>query len=169
MQITSGQYFKSLSGLCYALIGGMVLFMVIAVVATLNGVQLEGGRANLSDVHAPNSVFYIVLAVFVLGGITGSFNLFKKKLTAAKQKASLSEKLQDYRAAIIIRYALLEGPGLFSIIVYFIIGEMTVLTATVVIILLMVYARPDRDKLINDLELSSGEAAIINDPNSIVG
>jgi hypothetical protein len=165
MEMTSSQYFKMLSTLCYALIGGLLVFVAISIVVSSNNI---GNRSLIGNEDSVNFIFYIMVAVIALGGIAGSFIIFKNKLPGIKQKGSLAERLQDYRAAVILRYALLEGPGIFSIIVYFLTGEMKVLIATVVIILLMVYSMPNREKLINDLELSSSEAAVINDPNGVI-
>jgi len=161
--MTVGQYLKTLFVMCYALIGGMVMFSIISIV-----VSNSNGKHGFITEEQERLIFYVVVAVFAMGGITSSFALFKGRLQAAKQKAGLAAKLQDYKAAIIMRYALLEGPGLFSIVVYFLTGDIRVLIATAAIIALMVFIKPTREKLIADLELSSTEAMMMNDDNSII-
>src|SRR3569833_2407158 len=141
----------------------MVMFSIISIVVS----NSNGNSGFISD-EQERSIFYVVVAVMVAGGIGASFAVFNSRLQVVKQKYSLTEKLQGYRAAVIMRYALLEGPGLFSIIVYFLTGDIRVLVATAVIIALMLYIRPSREKLIADLELSSSEAAIMNDDNSMI-
>src|SRR3569623_1585875 len=116
--MTVGQYLKTLFVLGYALIAGMVMFSIISIVVS----NSNGNSGFISD-EQERSIFYVVVAVMVAGGIGASFAVFNSRLQVVKQKNSLTEKLQGYRAAVIMRYALLEGPGLFSIIVYFLTGD----------------------------------------------
>jgi hypothetical protein len=85
-----------------------------------------------------------------------------------KNKSSLTEKLNDYRAAFILRDALLEGAALFAIIAYMICNELILLGVAILLVLIFVFIKPTKDKLIKDLELSSDETVIIEDDNAVI-
>jgi len=67
--------------------------------------------------------------------------------------ATDSEKLNAYRGAYIIRWAMLQAPGLFSIISFLITGDYAFAGIWLVLIILFVTAGPSRSKMDDDLEL----------------
>ena len=102
-QMTTKAYFKALTIVYFALVAGQVVFALLALFLVQTGKLGDGGE-ELSN------IFLYVLPFFVVGGILGSNIMFKKSLAEAKNKTGLLEKMNYYRSALIIRYALLEGP-----------------------------------------------------------
>ena len=88
--------------------------------------------------------------------------------TTLFRSINLSEKLIDYRSALIVRYALLEGPSFFAIVVYMFTGELMFLGMAVLIILIFLFISPSVEKAGNDLELGQKEKQMLADPNSVV-
>jgi len=83
--------------------------------------------------------------------------MFKKQLDLAVAKSSLNEKLGGYQTALIIRFALLEGPSLFGIVSYLLSGNLLFLAISGLIILYFITIRPTRDKVETDLNLDYQE------------
>ena len=157
-QQTTQQYFKALTVLHYALTTGITLFIVIAYF-------LRGAIAPNNDETLAGIFQYMVPALAFIC-ITAGNVLFKKRMNDSKTKNSLAEKLNNYRAAFILRDALLEGAALFAIIAYMLCSRWILLGVAILLLLIFVFIKPTKDKLVKDLELSSDETAIIEDDSA---
>ena len=160
-QQTTQQYFKALTVLHFALISGLVFFIVIAYFIERTGAF--AGDKILGDIFK-----YMVPALAFICMAAGNM-LYKKRVNDIKNKSSLAEKLNAYRAIFILRDALLEGPALFAIIAYLLCGKLELLGVAVLLLLIFIIIRPAKDKLIKELELSSDETAIIEDDDAVIG
>lgn len=157
IKLTSGGYFKSLKIVFYSLVIGQVLFGLISFfLVNTNNFKSDG--ADLK------SVFIYIIPFFVLVGFLLSNLIFKNKLKAIDRKSGLMIKLNDYRSALVVRYAVLEGPSLFAIITYLLTGDTIFLLFAIFIILYFLTIGPNSNKAIRDLELDSKDEQIISDP-----
>lgn len=155
---TSGVYFRSLSIVFYGLIIGQVFFGLISFfLVSTNNFKSEGADLR--------SIFIYIIPIFALGGFILSNLTFKNRLKAIDKKSSLMIKLTDYRAALVVRYALLEGPSIFSIVVYLVTGDTIFIILAASIVLYFLTIRPNREKAISDLSLDSNDEQIFYDPN----
>lgn len=155
---TSETYFRSLLIVFYALIIGQVFFGLISFfLVSTNNLKSEG--ADLS------SVFIFIIPVFALGGFISSNLIYRNRLKAIDRKSGLMIKLTDYRAALVVRYALLEGPSLFAIVVYLVTGNAIFILLAASIVLYFLTLRPNREKAIRDLDLDAKEEQILYDPS----
>lgn len=134
----------------YALVGGQVFFALVAYFL-LNNYALELAGKDLKD------VFIYIVPLFVVGGFAVGNILFKSKLITARIKPSLSEKLLDYRSALLIRYALLEGPSFLAIMVYLLTGYILFLAMAALVIAMFFTITPSIDRAVNDLELTPND------------
>lgn len=154
---TSGVYFRSLIIVFYSLIIGQVFFGLISFfLVSTNNIKSEGADLR--------SVFIYIIPVFVLVGLILSNLIFKNRLKAIDRKSSLIIKLTDYRAALVVRYALLEGPSIFAIVVYLVTGDIIFILFAALIVFYFLTIRPNREKAIKDLDLSPNDEQILNDP-----
>ncbi|MBP7496191.1 MAG: hypothetical protein KA792_00805 [Bacteroidales bacterium] len=146
-QQTSKEYFRALSTIYYAMIAGQIFFVLISFFLVYKGIIKEQDK-DLND------VFSIIIPVFVLGVIMSSNILFRNKLKKSKSKTLLIEKMNDYRSALLIRYALLEGPCFLSIVAYLLCGVNLFLMLAGVIILIFSFYKPSVNKAVIELELN---------------
>lgn len=143
------EYFKSLFLIWVALIIGQVMFG--AVVFYLHKTGAYTGDESL------NQTFLMIVPAFVVAGIAGSILFLKMKLKQLKQLDNFESKLEQYRAATIISYALLEGPSLLGIVAFLISGNIVFFALSIMIILMFLISKPSKYKLSLDLELSEEE------------
>ena len=66
-------------------------------------------------------------------------------MKTAKSRAGLSEKMEDYRSACIVKYALLEGPSLLAILSFLITGDIPFLGMTGFIIAIFLTMKPTKE------------------------
>ena len=159
-QQTTQQYFKALTVLHFALITALVFFIVIAYFVQRTGVFTADKM--LGDIFK-----YMVPALAFICMTAGNM-LYKKRVNDIKKKSSLAEKLNAYRAAFILREAMLEGPALFAIIAYLLCGKLELLGVAVLLLVIFILIRPTKDKLTKELELSSDEAVMIEDDDAVI-
>ena len=160
-QQTVKSYFLALQIVFYALIAGQLIFAFLTFYLIRLGL-FDGEQAELRN------IFIFIVPVFVIGGLFISHLLFKSFLNNAKGKISLYEKLTYYRSALIIRYALLEGPSFFAIVVYLLTGDYLFLGMSGLIVLVFFTLKPSVERAINDLELNSEETRRINNSISLI-
>jgi hypothetical protein len=115
-----------------------------------------------------NKILQFLIPVLIAVGIMGSALILRFRLKSIKTKADLGNKLRDYRNALIVSYAILEGPALFSLIGNYLSGNFLFLGLAGLIIVILFMNKPTRDRVINDLELNPGETGLIDDPDAII-
>lgn len=160
-KVTSKDYFKTMQILHLAMIAGLVFFMLVSAFF-VRGLLLEPIDSGIM------SILMVVVPLLIFGGLFGSTLLIKNKLNVAKQKPNLTEKMSDYRAALIINFAMLEGPSFFAIVAYMLTGNLLFLGMAGLLLLVFFTIRPTTEKAIRDLELSPDEIKRINDPNEFI-
>lgn len=160
-QQTVKSYFLAIRILYYALIAGQLVFALLTFYLIMSGLY-DGEQMELRN------TFIFIVPVFVVGGLFASNILFKNFLNTARGKKNLYEKLSFYRSALIIRYALLEGPSFFAIVSFLLTGDYLFLGLSGLIILVFFTLNPTVEKAVNDLELHSEESYAINNPKTLM-
>ena len=150
----SNGFFKMMSVLHAALVIGIVIFGTIVTALTTYG-TIKLDDAGLLPVFS-----FLVPAVAIAGAVAGNV-IFKKKLNEINNLGDLDSKLNNYRAALIMKYALYEGPALFSIIAVLLTADVRFLAITVILVLLMLYARPGIQKTATDLSLNEQDMVLL--------
>jgi hypothetical protein len=161
--LTSRQYFSILSTLHRAFLIGQVLFAVAAVaVRTTGQMEVDAGK-ELGE------ILPIVALGLAIAGVAASHFLFSKRLETLRQRDGLAQKLQDYRSALILRWALLEGPVMLAIIAYMLTGNFLLLILIAAVVILFIFFRPSRSRALQDLQLPHDEEYQLTDPDAVVG
>lgn len=144
-EITPESFLKTLSIIHYALLGGMILFMVVAYVKQGN---------HYFDFKNTKDVYIIVVPIMAIAAYFVGNLVFKQQLSAAANKDSLKEKLMGYQGAALIRLAFLEGAALFGIVAFMLTGNLFELLIATLLILYFITLKPTKEKVIRELNLS---------------
>lgn len=147
LKYMQNSFLKTMRIIFFALLAGQIIFIVVAFFMVKNNPP-----QSQSD-----DLFNIIVPVAVGSGLFMSSLLFKQMLAKIKNDDSFEKKLEAYRSALIIRYALLEGPSIFSTGVYLLSGNIIFLAFSGVMILAFLMNMPSRNKATLDLNLSSIE------------
>jgi hypothetical protein len=134
----------------------LALFMGQALLAGFALLLSKNAALNLKPGNDP--LFYISPIMVIFGIGMGSF-LFKQQMAKVAAQPSLAGKLQTYQTALIIRYALIEGPSLFSIVCVLLTGNIYYLIIAGINILYFITIRPTKFKIQEDLNLAYDEQA----------
>jgi len=125
----------------YAMFGGQALFLIIA------SYLLKTSGPQSPDL---SSTFQIILPAFTIGAVMGAIFL-PKMILGSISDLSDEQKLAKYRVSLLIKWALLEGANLFSIVVYLMTGSMLALGISILILILFILNKPTPDKIKEDL------------------
>lgn len=153
------QYFRSLQILFFALLIGQITVVTVLYLTY---------EPRESDVPQDATTFKIALTILIVLLTWISFFMNRKKLESAQAQTTLKEKLTDYRAACILKWAPLEGGALISAALFFITGNAFFLGSVTMLIVFFAIQFPSRQRLINDLDLTATEQMILDDPNAVV-
>lgn len=150
-------FLRSLSVIHLALLAGQVIFGIVAYAQS---------KKIYFGIHNMDSVFMYIVPLVAIGGFMGGYLMFKKQLTVIRSKSSLGEKVIAYQTALIVRYALLEGPSLLAIVIYMQDGNLFFLGIAGLMILYFLSLRPTMEKVENDLDLNFNERIEFLDKDS---
>lgn len=160
-KLTFKDYFKSIQVIHLALMAGVVFFTAISIILQMDGPFVDGG-AEMNF-----ALIYVVPAFTIMGIFTSNF-MFKQRLKESLSKVNLKEKLDLYRSALIIKFALIEGPSFFAVIAYILTGNLIYIGIIVLLLAMFWIYRPTKEKLILDLELTHAERQIVEAPNGSI-
>lgn len=105
---------------------------------------------------------YVVIAVAFFAGacsVLGSY-LFRKKVHETSGKP-LADKIILYNQAVILRFALLEGPALFALVLFFLSVNYLFMFIAGGMFLFMLVNRPTDDTIQQHLHLTSTDRKIL--------
>lgn len=142
---------KALGIVHKAMMAGQLLFAACCIFLYTSG----SITVIAPEMDRPLQIAAVLLAAV---GFFASTAIFKKRMQAARDGGGTAkEKFESYRAACLLQWALLEGPGLFCIIAFFLTGNYAFLALTGLLVLLMAMTGPSKEKIQLQLGLSEQE------------
>ncbi len=152
MQQTNPPEVRALSILHTALLMGQFLF---ALIAFFLGFTKKMSSSSLQQYSQQLLIFSIVVGVVAY--IVAN-RLFAKKVEQIKADYKpVSDKFNDYRAASLLRWGLIEFASLLSIILFLTTNYSFILAVAVVLIFLFFFTRPTLQKIAADMGVSEME------------
>jgi hypothetical protein len=135
------------------LLVGMAMFDIVSLIIVLQGVPVIADESLQRNLQ----VGCVLLSALLL---VGGFRIFKKKIFAARNSPEAGEKRMDmYRAACIMWWAMIEAPGIVAGIGFIISGNFAFFALAVFHLLAMLVFAPRKANIIMFLNLNSNEVA----------
>jgi hypothetical protein len=148
--MTAAEFARSNTIIWGALMMGCVLMSIILFM------QSQGQDFfNLENFYT--SPFMWISSIMAVGGYFLSNMLYQKKAEEARTFTSLNEKINAFRAAFIIKAALLEGPTLVAIIFMMVESNVYFLMIAAILLFAQFLNRPSNQRFFNDFRVSSAE------------
>lgn len=157
---TSKEYFKSLKILHIAFILGQIIFGLV-IYSWISGTIAE----NSADII--NLVIVIISSSVILGIVISNL-VYRKKLESVKALNDIKEKMTKYRSILIIRYAIIEAPSYLAIAAAMFTFDPVFLIIAATTIVYMIFKRPTKEAIIEDLGLNQQETEFVGNPDSII-
>lgn len=134
---------RSVKNLHLALLVGMCIFWVVSLAISINGTII-----NDPELELPLLVMSIV---FSITAIIAAKYIFDKRLDEINSGVCISKKLEAYRSALIMKYALYEGPVFLNLVIFLFFGNKIILGLATMMIIKYGYERPNFEKTTKDL------------------
>ncbi|WP_421810934.1 hypothetical protein [Flagellimonas sp.] len=151
--ITPNSFIKTLSFLHMGIMAGPVILGIFFYT------QVQNPGLDFSD---SEDVFLAIIPVIAITGIfLGSF-IFRKMIGSIPKDLDLRQKLARFQTASIIKYALLEGPALFAIVIFHNTQNLAYLIIASFLIFYLFLQRPTKDKVEHHLDLRGEEKSKFN-------
>lgn len=144
-KFSPGRYFRSLNLIYATLVFGQVIFGLIAFYLR-NEWLINPGFGDIE-------VFRWIVPLFAAASVYQGNAMFRKRLKDAREKPTFAKKMDDYRVALVVRYAFWEAPSLLAIAAYSLTGQWLYLSLSVLVILVFLAHRPDIDKARRELDV----------------
>ena len=145
--------YRALRLIFYALNTGLLLFFIVAIY--LSGMQLPPFEAGFDVLTFVN----VVLLAFIPAG----YSISSKRMEAIDPGDSFSRKFEQYQSAMIIRWAMIEGVALFSLVGLIVLQDSKQLVLFVICILVLSSNTVTKEKLTRMAKLNAKEAKAIED------
>ncbi|MEO1258111.1 MAG: hypothetical protein AAFZ15_04915 [Bacteroidota bacterium] len=107
--------------------------------------------------NSPVSPFDIIIPGAVVMGFAVSYFIGQQRKNAIPVNGSMQEKLDHYRTTNIIKWALLEGGNLISLVLTFATANTNYLLWFGLGLAAFVLLRPSKDKFMEEYQIKSGE------------
>lgn len=143
--------FKALKILHTAILCGLAIFTIISLVIPREEFAVDSGKSL-------EPVFQAVAAGASLLSLLIGFNIFKKQLVAARNNGGTAEtRMAIYRSACITWWALIDFPGILSIIGFTLTSNYAFIALVLFHMGLLAMFMPRRSNIILLLNLTNEE------------
>jgi hypothetical protein len=156
-KISNAEYFRTNVIVYWALILGVIMANAVIVFMFLNE-TIDNMFAEINFPVAAIALGVTIVSIFL------SRMLFRKRMEAIQVLTKLAEKMSAYKAALMIKYALIEFPAFVCIILFAISNEVLIMGIALVIIGYYLSERPTRLKCYADLCLDEKEKMQLDNP-----
>ena len=144
MQPTS--FLKTMTIIHSSLCLGLILFTAFVFI------QGDGFEALMN-----NGVWVFVIPLTAMIAYFGSTWIFQNLIRNVPETEVLSKKLQRYRVALLIKYAIIEAASFLALIGYFFSGNAMHLVISLCLTAYLIFQRPTIKKLHQELPLNLEE------------
>ena len=145
--------YRAMKVIFYALNTGLLIFFLVGIY--LNGMQIPPFKQELDILTIVN---LFLLAVIPLGYLVSN-----RKFDAINEKEPFSVKWEQFQAAMIIRWAAIEGMALFSLVGMIVLQDAKQLVLFIICILALSMNSVNREKATRLARLTPEESKALDE------
>jgi len=145
--------FRALKIIFYALNSGLLLFFIVAIY--LNEMEIPEFQDGIDILTYVN--------VFLLASIPAGYTISSRRMEAIDAGDSFAKKFEQFQSAMIIRWAMIEGTALFSLVGLIVLQDAKQLVIFVICILVLSSNTVTKDKVTRMAKLNSEESRALDD------
>jgi hypothetical protein len=145
--------FNALRIIFYAMNSGLLLFFIVVIY--INGKQIPEIKEGVDILTYVN--------VFLLISIPAGYSISSRKMEAIDPVDPFSRKFEQFQSAMIIRWAMIEGPALFSLVGLIVLQDAKQLILFIICILILSSNTVTREKVTRMAKLNPKESKALED------
>jgi hypothetical protein len=147
------QAFRALKLIFYGLNTGLLIFLFVGVF--MNGMALPGFK---DEVH-----ILTIVNVLLLVSIPVGYTISSRRMAAILPADPFAKKFDQYQSAMIIRWAMIEGAALLSIVGLILLQDAKQLVLFILCVVVLSMNTVTREKVIRLAKLNPEEARALED------
>ena len=140
--------YRTLKLIFYALNTGLLLFFIVAIY--LNEMQIPAFKDGIDILTYVN--------VFLLASIPAGYTISSRRMETIDAGDSFAKKFEQFQSAMIIRWAMIEGTALFSLVGLIVLQDAKQLVIFVICILVLSSNTVTKEKVTRMAKLNSEES-----------
>ena len=148
-----GVAYRTLRIIFYALNTGLLLFFIVGIY--LNGMQIPAFKEGFDILTYVN--------VFLLASIPAGYTISSKRMEAIDAGDSFSRKFEQFQSAMILRWAMIEGTAIFSLVGLIVLQDAKQLVLFVICILVLSSNTVTREKVTRMAKLNPEESKALEE------
>ena len=145
--------FRALKLIFYSLNSGLLIFFIVGIY--LNDMQIPEFKEGFDILTYVN--------IFLMASIPAGYTLSSRKMEAIDAGETFAQKFMQFQAAMIIRWAMIEGTALFSLVGLIVLQDAKQLVLFVICILVLSSNTVTKEKVTRMAKLNSEEAKALGD------
>jgi Zn-dependent membrane protease YugP len=145
--------FRATKIIFYSLNSGLLLFFMIGIY--LNNMQIPEFKDGIDILTYVN--------LFLMLSIPAGYSISSRRMEAIDAADSFIRKFEQYQAAMIIRWAMIEGTAIFSLVGMIVLQDSKQLVLFVLCILVLSSNTVTRDKVTRMAKLNPKESKALED------
>jgi F0F1-type ATP synthase membrane subunit c/vacuolar-type H+-ATPase subunit K len=145
--------YRALKLIFYSLNSGLLLFFIVAIY--LNEMQIPAFKEGIDILTYVN--------VFLLASIPIGYTISSRRMEAIDAGESFAKKFEQFQSAMIIRWAMIEGTALLSLVGLIVLQDAKQLVIFVICILVLSSNTVTKDKVTRMAKLNSEESKALDD------
>jgi len=145
--------FRTLKVIFYALNTGLLLFFLISIY--LNGMQIPPFKDGVDILTLVN--------LFLLLSIPAGYFISSRRMEAIDPGDSFSKKFEQFQSSMIIRWAMIEGPAIFSLVGLIVLQDAKQLVLFILCILVFSSNTVTKEKVTRMAKLNTEESRALDD------
>ncbi len=145
--------FRMLRVIFYSLNTGLLIFFMVGVY--LNDMQIPGFSQEIDILTVVN--------IFLLGAIPAGYIFSNRKMDAIDPGEPFQKKFEQFQTAMIIRWAVIEGTALFSLVGLILLQDAKQLVLFVICILVLSMNTITKEKVTRSAKLNTEESKALED------
>ena len=144
--------YRILRVIFYALNTGLLVFFMVGIY--LNGMQIPAFQSKIDILTIVN--------ILLLVSIPAGYTISNRKMEAIDPVDPFSRKFEQFQTAMIIRWALIEGIALFSVVGLIVLRDANQLIIFLICILALSMNSISKEKVIRGAKLNQEEAKALD-------
>ncbi len=145
--------YRTLKLIFYSLNFGLLLFFIVGIY--LNGMEIPPFKDGIDILTYVN--------VFLMASIPAGYTISSKKMEAIDAGDSFARKFEQFQSAMIIRWAMIEGTALFSLVGLIVLQDAKQLVIFVICILVLSSNTITKEKVTRMAKLNSEESEALEE------
>jgi hypothetical protein len=145
--------YRTLRIIFLALNTGLLIFFMVGIY--LNEMQIPAFKEQIDILTVVN--------IFLLAAIPVGYTLSNRRMEAINPKDPLPKKFEQFQAAMILRWAMIEGSALFSLVGFILLQDAKQIVLFILCILVLSLNTVSKEKVIRMAKLNAEEAKALED------